>query len=98
MPLSPLVGGEAQQAFASPDANNPQPFRVATVDNPKRRMDNFSKKRLIELGHNATNIRVIYKSLDPIKNFCDQSVANLGYTLLSVPVPYLLQVAQRRLC
>ncbi len=86
-----------QQAFASPNADNPDVCRVPTVDDPKRRMDPLAKKGLIKLRDHATGIRVIDEMSDLQNYLCDQPVTDLRHPLFDVPYPDFLQVAQRRL-
>lgn len=84
-----------QQAFGTPDADDPHPQGISPVHDAKWRMDEFPQEGLIEFGHYPTHVWMIGQGFDTLEYFIHQSCTNLGGSLLHVPSLYLLKIAER---
>jgi len=62
------------------------------VNDTKRRVDEFSQKRLAEFGDNATHIWMIGEGLDSFEDFQYQPGAHLWHALFCVPCADLFQI------
>jgi len=86
---------QSQQPFTAPDAHNANLARIVPIDDTKRRLDQLPQKRLVELRHDSTQLRMRSERLDPPEDLGDQPFTDLGNTLLDIPEPDLLQIGNR---
>jgi len=84
-----------QLALAALDAHDPHPLEIAPVHEPKRRLDEFPQKRLIEFGYHPCPIGVVGYRLDPLEELLHHPRPDIRHPLLRVPVPHFLKIAER---
>ena len=92
--LSPrLVLGNRERAFATPDPHDRHALRLAAIDDPKGRPDQFTRRTLAELRDNASKVRQILEESDAVQNPLESPLAGRCCSLSRVPEPQLFQVA-----
>lgn len=86
-------GSNGQQPLTSPDTDNPHAPGIASIHDSERRMDEFTQKGLIELGHDASHIRVVRQRLDALQHLLHQSRPDVRHPLLQIPALHFLEIA-----
>ena len=96
--LSPrLVLGNREKAFATPDPHDRHALRLAAIDDPKGRPDQFTQRTLAELRDDASQIRQILEESDAVEHPPESPFAGRRGILFRVPEPQFFQVANGRL-
>ena len=90
-----ISDGKMQQAFATPNTDDPYLLVIAPIHDTKRRVDEFPQKGLIEFGRHPSHIGIIGEGLDTLEDRRHQPCPDIGHPLLRVPDPYLFQIAER---
>lgn len=86
--------GKKQQAFATPDADDPHPLGVAPVNYTEWRMDEFAQEGLVEFGHHTAHIRMVDQDPDALEHFLYKPGPYVGHSLFCVPGLYLFEIAE----
>lgn len=90
-----VTRGKLQQAFATPDADDPHPLGIAPAHDAERRMDEFPQEGLIEFGYHSAQLGMVSQGLDALEDFRHQSRPDIWHPLLRVPGTYRLEIAER---
>lgn len=64
--MSQLIRRQSKLAFDPPNAYDPHSVRVAPVNDSEWWVDEFAKKRLLELGNDAAETWMFAKRIDTI--------------------------------
>lgn len=82
-----------QRKVTTPNTDNSHSSRITPVHHPKRRLDEFAQKRLIEFRHHPPPVRMFGHHLGALYQLRHQTPPDIARPLLCVPGQHCPEIA-----